>query len=109
MIKLYLSIFLIMHLSLIANNTKLEYDIKYSDNNLIFINISKSKYPHIKKKYHIVQHGEDLEDISDDNKIELETLEKINNISRFDDLKVGSLIYLVPNYRGDGNEKKNSN
>lgn len=106
MIKLKLFIFLILSLTLVANEKKLEYDIKYSDNNFIFINISKSKYPNIKKKYHIVQQGEDLEDISDDNKIELETLEKINNLSRFDDLKVGSIIYLAPNNRGDESEKK---
>lgn len=107
MIKLYLSAFLIISLFLIANDDKkIEYNIKYSDNNFIFIDISKSKYPHIKKKYHIVQKGEDLEDISDDNKIELETLEKINNISRFDRLKPGTIIHFVPADKGGDNEKK---
>ena len=104
MIKLYLSVFLIMNLPLIANNNKLEYDIKYSDNNFIFINISKSQTPNLKITYHIVNPGDELEDISLKYKIELETLEAINRISRFDRLKSGTVIYLTGEKKGEKNE-----
>lgn len=90
----------------LANEKILEYDVKYSDNNLVFINISKSHHPEVQKKYHIVKAGEELEDISIHSKIELEDLEKINNINRFDNLKPGTVIYLTSKKEGEANEKK---
>lgn len=83
---------------------KLEYDVKYSNENFILVKISKATNPDLKKTYHIVKEGEELEDISDDNKIDLEKLEKINRISRFDDLKPGTLIYFTDKKREGKNE-----
>lgn len=94
-------LFLILSFFCLADEKTLEYEVKYSDNNFIFINISKSHHPDIQKKYHIVKEGEELEDISDDSKIQLEDIEKINNISRFDDLKPGTVIYLTPKHEGE--------
>lgn len=90
----------------LANENVLEYDVKYSDNNLVFINISKSHHPEVQKKYHIVKAGEELEDISINSKTQLKDLEKINNINRFDNLKPGTVIYLTPKKEGEANEKK---
>lgn len=106
MLKFILFLVVCLSTYIFPNDKKLEYDVKYSDNNFIFINISKSKHPNIEKKYHIVSQGEDLEDISDNNKIEIETLEKINNVSRFDRLKPGTVIHFVPADKGEDNEKK---
>ena len=97
---IYILLFIIFSTFLHCSSNTLEYDVKYSENNFILITINKSKYPEIQKKYHIVKKGEDLEDISDESKVELETLECINNMSRFDELKVGQVIHLVRNSQG---------
>lgn len=103
-INLYL-IYLIIPFSLLYGSpNKLEYDVKYSDENFILITISKALYPNLEKKYHIVKEGESLEDISDINKIELVHLEKINKINRFDDLKPGTIIYFTNQKKGGENE-----
>ena len=103
-IKLYLIYFVMVFSSLYGAPNKLEYDVKYSDENFILVTISKALHPGLEKKYHIVKEGESLEDISDDNKIELEQLEKINKTSRFDDLKPGTIIYFTNQKKGGENE-----
>ncbi|MGL5369165.1 MAG: LysM peptidoglycan-binding domain-containing protein [Cetobacterium somerae] len=103
--KLFFINFLILYLSLLyGNSNTLEYDVKYSENNFILVTISKAQYPNLEKKYHIIKEGETLEDISDKNKIEVEKLEKINKISRFDNLKPGNIIYFINQKKGGENE-----
>lgn len=100
--KKILIVFIGIGLSLYGKEKKLEYEVKYSENNFIIVNISKAKFPTITTKYHIVKGEEDLEEISEEYKIKIEDLEKINKLSRFDKLKVGQIIYLTEQNKGDG-------
>ncbi|ERT68261.1 hypothetical protein HMPREF0202_01831 [Cetobacterium somerae ATCC BAA-474] len=95
-------VFISMILSLYGKEKKLEYEVKYSENNFIVVSISKARFPTVMKKYHIVEGEEDLEDISEEYKIKIDELEKINKLSRFDKLRAGQIIYLIEQNKGGG-------
>ena len=101
---LLISYFMLFFTLIYGTPNTLEYNVKYSDENFILVTITKAQYPNLEKKYHITKEGESLEDISDDNKIELEKLEKINKINRFDKLKPGTIIYFSNQKKGGENE-----
>lgn len=103
--KFLLGLFIIFT-NLFSAESKLEYKVDYSQDNFIVVTISKASDTSILKDYHIIQREESLEEIAEKYKVSIEDLEKINNISRFDNLKKGKLIYLKEKQRGKDSENK---
>ena len=103
--KILLGLF-ILFANLVSAKNKLEYNVDYSQDNFIVVTISEASDSSSLKDYHIVQREESLEEIAEKYKVSVEDLEKINKISRFDNLKKGGIIYLKPKQRRGNSENK---